>query len=105
MSDTLDQLEALRLATRRSVLEGPGRLPTELRQAVARGEGPTALAPLLAKIRRQAFTVTDDDIAALMTAPGGPGYDQDEVFELVVSATLGAAESRYVAAMAALGAA
>lgn len=104
MSDTLDQLEALRLATRRSVLEGPGRLPTELRQAVARGEGPTALAPLLAKIRRQAFTVTDDDIAALM-APGGPGYDQDEVFELVVSATLGAAESRYVAAMAALGAA
>lgn len=103
MSDTLDQLEALRLTTRRSVLEGPGRLSTELRQAVARGEGPTALAPLLAKIRQQAFTVTDDDIAALM-APGGPGYDQDEVFELVVSATLGAAESRYVAAMAALGA-
>jgi hypothetical protein len=104
MSDTVDQLEALRLATRRSVLEGPGRLPAELRQAVARGENPGDLAPLLAKIRRQAFTVTDDDIAALM-APGGPGYGQDEVFELVVSTTLGAAEARYVAAMAALGAA
>lgn len=104
MSDTLDQLEALRLATRQAVLDGPGRLPAELRQAVARGEDPTDLAPLLAKIRRQAFTVTDDEIAALM-APGGRGYDQDEVFDLVVSTTLGAAESRYVAAMAALGAA
>ena len=104
MSDTLDHLETLRLATRRAVLEGPGRLAASLRQAAARGEAPADLAPLLAKIRQKAYTITDADVAALMAADG-PGYDQDQVFEFVVAATLGAAESRYVAAMAAVEAA
>ena len=104
MSDSLDHLEALRLATRRAVLEGPGRLAVSLRQAAARGEAPADLAPLLAKIRQKAYTITDADVAALMAADG-PGYDQDQVFEFVVAATLGAAESRYIAAMAAVEAA
>ena len=104
MSDTLDHLETLRMATRRAVLEGPGRLAASLRQAAARGEAPADLAPLLAKIRQQAYTITDADVAALM-AKGGLGYDQDQAFEFVVAAALGAAESRYVAAMAAVEAA
>lgn len=104
MSDTLDHLAAPPAGHAPGRARGPGRLAASLRQAAACGEAPADLAPLLAKIRQKAYTITDADVAALMAADG-PGYDQDQVFEFVVAATLGAAESRYVAAMAAVEAA
>lgn len=105
-----DQLVA---GVRAAVLEGPGATPTGLRQAVAaRAGGPEAgasraagvrevdeeLRPLVDKVAGRAYEVTDADIATLRQA----GYDEDAVFEVVVSAALGAGTARLRRGLAAL---
>lgn len=55
----------LKDATAAAVLDGPGTTPAALRQAVARGEAPEELRALIDKIRRHAYRVTDEDLAAL----------------------------------------
>ena len=42
------------------------------------------LAPYLAKVRARAYTVTDDDVAALTRA----GLTEDEIFEATVSVAI-----------------
>ena len=103
-SSSIARLEALRLATRRAVCEGPGHLPAELRAGLAAGDSPEGLGPLLQKVRLNAYKVSDADIAGLLREQGG-AYSQDEVFELMVSTVVGAAQERLEAAMAALEAA
>src|SRR2546426_9521200 len=98
-----------------SVLVAPGHASGELRRAVLarafgphplstpetsflseteRGSGgedlPPALAAYVDKVARHAYTVTDDDVAALQ----GAGNSDDALFELTVSAALGAALGR-----------
>jgi len=52
---------------------------------------------LVDKIHRHAYKVTDDDLARLR-----PAYSDDELFEVVVSAALGAARQRLFAGLSAL---
>ena len=87
----------LKDATAAAVLDGPGTTPETLRQAVARGEAPEELRALVDKIRRHAYQVTDEDLAAL-----GGLYSEDELFEIVIAASFGAAEHRLRAGLCAL---
>ena len=53
-------------------------------------ELPAALDAYVDKVARHAYKVTDDDIAALRQA----GYSMDAIFEVTLSAALGAGMSR-----------
>jgi hypothetical protein len=104
-----------------SVLASPGHTPGALRRAVlARAYGPHPLTtpetsfplsgterrsggedPLAAyvdKVARHAYQVTDEDLGALQRA----GNSDDALFELTVSAALGAALGRLERGLAAL---
>jgi hypothetical protein len=81
-----------------SVLLGPGESDPAIRQAAAEGKGaPSDLKPLVDKIHRHAYKVTDEDIASAQTK-----YGDDKVFEIVVSAALGASRKRLLAGLRAL---
>ena len=80
------------------VLQGEGDADPALRQAAATGAGvPTDLQPLIDKIHRHAYKVTDDDIARVQAK-----YGDDKMFEIVVSAALGAARKRLALGLEAL---
>jgi alkylhydroperoxidase family enzyme len=82
-----------------TVLEGPGQLDADLRRAAfTRGELPEPLASLVTKIHRNAWKVTDEDVAGARAA----GWTQDQLFELIVCAAVGAARERLTAGMRAL---
>lgn len=66
-----------------------------LRTAAAEGAGLSPdLQPLIDKIHRHAYQVTDDDLARLRSA-----HDDDQMFEIVVSAALGASRRRLLAGL------
>ena len=92
-----DRFADLRHATEAAVLDGVGETPSELRRAVARGEAPKNLAALAEKIRWRAHSVTDADVDELRAH-----YSDDQLFELIVAATFGAASERLAAALRAL---
>ncbi len=82
----------------RNVLEGPGQSDPAIRQAAAEGRGvPAELQSLVEKIHQHAYRVTDEDIARLKAK-----YDDDQLFEIVVSAALGASRRRLFAGLRAL---
>lgn len=58
---------------------------------------PTDLQPLVDKIHRHAYKVTDEDVAKLQLS-----YGDDKLFEVVVSAALGASRKRLMAGLDAL---
>jgi hypothetical protein len=76
-----------------AVLESEGSLPAYVRRAIARGEDPADLAPLLEKVRTHAYRIVDADVA---------GLDPDVVLEAVLAAALGSGEERRRAALKAL---
>jgi alkylhydroperoxidase family enzyme len=81
-----------------SVLRGPGESDLQIRAAAAAGSGaPQELQSLIDKIHRHAYKVTDDDIARLQST-----YTDDQLFEIVVSAALGASRQRLSAGLKAL---
>lgn len=81
-----------------NVLEGAGESDPALRRSVADGTDiPSDLHPLVDKIHRHAYKVTDDDIAQLQAK-----YGDDQMFEIVVSAALGASRNRLLAGLEAL---
>jgi alkylhydroperoxidase family enzyme len=61
-------------------------------------EAPAELAPYLEKVRRNAYTVTDDDIASLKRA----GFSEDVIFEQTVSVAVAAGLMRLEAGLAVL---
>ena len=82
-----------------SVFEGPGHTDPALRRAAASGQGlPPALQPYVDTVRRHAYRVQDADVEALR----GAGYSEDQLYEITVSAALGAAGERLRAALRAL---
>ena len=82
----------------RGVLEGDGESDRAIRGAAAeRGSVPADLSALVGKIHDHAYTVTDDDIARLT-----PVWGDDQLFEIIVSAALGASRQRLLAGLAAL---
>jgi hypothetical protein len=81
-----------------TVLDGPGVAPQALRRAAASGRDlPNELQPLVDKVRAHAYRVTDEDIAI-----GQAKHGDDAMFEVVVSAALGAAHDRLTAGLRAL---
>ena len=80
------------------VLNGPGESEPALRSAVADGKAaPAELHVLVDKIHRHAYKVTDEDIKRLQAK-----YGDDQMFEIVVSAALGASRNRLLTGMKAL---
>ena len=80
------------------VLNGPGETDPALRNAAAEDAGlPAELQSLVDKIHRHAYKVTDEDIARLQAK-----YGDDRMFEIVVSAALGASRHRLLAGLRAL---
>lgn len=72
---------------RHAVLSGPGSLPPDVRQAISEGARLSgALDVFVQKIVAEASTLTDDDIAELHRT----GYTDDQIFEAIVSAAVGA---------------
>jgi alkylhydroperoxidase family enzyme len=98
------------------VLTAPGETPSDLRRAVlaqaarlgggrdpaaglTSGEAvPAALGTYVDKVARHAHKVTDEDVTALQRA----GTSDDALFEVTVSAALGAALGRLERGLAAL---
>ena len=81
-----------------SVLQGRGETDPAIRQAAADGRGvPADLEALVDKIHRHAYRVTDEDLARLRST-----YADDQLFEIIVSAALGASRKRLLAGLAAL---
>ena len=84
------------------VLKGPGSASAAARQAAFDNHGVDGRASaLIDKVARQAWTVTDGDVASTKRA----GVGEDEIFELAVAAALGQATRQLDAALAALDAA
>jgi hypothetical protein len=84
---------------RSAVVSSPGSLAPEIRQAISEGahvSGP--LGTFAQKVSEHAFTVNDEDIAALHRAH----YTDDQIFEAAVSAALGAGLYRLERVRAAL---
>jgi hypothetical protein len=96
-SDMLHSLAELQAATRDAVIDGPGAADPAMRRRVAAGEPPSELALLVQKVRDRAYEVTDEEIDALRAK-----YNDDQLFEMIVAAAIGAAEYRLKAAMAAI---
>lgn len=81
-----------------NVLDGVGESDPTVRRAAADGVAvPADLQPLVEKIHRHAYRVTDDDLATLQ-----PNYGDDQLFEIIVSAALGASRKRLIAGLEAL---
>ena len=59
---------------------------------------PADLAGWVEKVARQAWKITDEDVAALRAA----GYDEDAIFEITIAAATGAGLARYQIAMRAI---
>ena len=69
-----------------------------LRAACPSGEAPPDFDGYLDKVRRHAYTVTDEDVQALKDA----GHSEDEIFEQTVSAAAAAGLERLDAGLRAL---
>ena len=81
-----------------NVLQGPGESDPAIRKAAAeRTNVPEDLQALVEKIHRHAYKVTDEDMAAAQAK-----YGDDRMFEIVVSAALGASRERLLAGLKAL---
>ena len=93
-----DPHAAARDAVLRAVLDGPGETDPSLRHAMAEGVGvPEELQALAEKIHRHPYKVTDEEIEALQGK-----YGDDKMFELIVSAAVGASRQRLMAGLKAL---
>ena len=98
MTSFSDRHAALRDDVLQHVLRGAGDSDPSIRSAAADGAGvPADLTALVDKIHNHAYTVTDDDVARLQAK-----YGDDQLFEIIVSAALGASRNRLLAGLAAL---
>jgi hypothetical protein len=81
------------------VLDSDAHAPRELRRGAFDNAGPDGpVHNLIQKVANQAYQVTDEDVAAVRAA----GLSEDEIFEIVVCAAVGAAERQYSSALAAV---
>ncbi|WAS90957.1 hypothetical protein [Nannocystis punicea] len=97
-----DRFSALRAAVQQAILDRDGATERETRRRAYDGEGtPGAIAEYVATVRRNAYRVDDDMVAAVRQA----GLGDDAIFELTVATAVGEAMRQFDAAMAALAAA
>jgi len=97
MTEQMSAFSDLQAATHAAVLDSHGSTDGAVRRQIASGQPPPELAVLVQKIRDHAYRVTDADVDALRSL-----YSEDQLFELIVAAALGAAEDRLRAALAAV---
>jgi alkylhydroperoxidase family enzyme len=91
--------QALVRAIEQRILTGPGMAPPELRaKAFEDSDLPEPLATLVDTVAKRSFQVTDGDFAAAVAA----GFTEDQLFEIVICAAVGASSRLYQAGMAAL---
>jgi hypothetical protein len=90
------EIGRLREAMVASVVEREGHASRERRAAAFAAPA----GPLLEKVARHAYRVTDEDIAAARAN----GWTEDEIFELVLCAAVGQATRQIESALAALAA-
>ena len=80
------------------VVDGVGVAAPSQRRVAFHGKGaPPELQALIDKVEAHAYKVTDDDVRQLQAT-----YTDDELFEIIVSAALGASERRLRAGLKAL---
>ncbi|MBS1120161.1 MAG: hypothetical protein H6Q90_2389 [Deltaproteobacteria bacterium] len=98
-----ESVTRLRKAVVECTLQGPGKSAGEARRAAFDNNEavPAPARALVAKVARNAWKVTDEDVAATKQA----GVAEDDIFELVVCAALGQATRQLDSALAALDAA
>ena len=95
---TTDPHAAIRDQVFKSVFDDLGHSDPAVRRAAAVGtNAPPDLQALVDKIHRHAYKVTDDDLARLRAT-----YTDDQLFEIVVSAAVGASRQRLEAGLSAL---
>lgn len=94
----MSEAERLRARAIERALTGPGMASADARRAAFDNSDAAPAHALLAKVARNAWKVTDDDVAAAKQA----GLSEDEIFELVVCAAYGQASRQLDAALAAL---
>jgi alkylhydroperoxidase family enzyme len=93
-----DPYAMLRDQVLKRVLDGAGETEQALRHAAAdRKDVPPDLQRLIDKIHDHPYKVTDEDLAKLQQT-----YDDDQLFEIIVSAALGASRKRLFAGLSAL---
>jgi alkylhydroperoxidase family enzyme len=93
-----DPYATLRDGVLQTVLEGAGESDPAIRRAAAKGAGvPADLETLVDKIHHHPYRVTDEDVAAQQAK-----YGDDQLFEIIVSAALGASHQRLLAGLRAL---
>lgn len=93
-----EAVERLRKQVVEKALHGPGKASGDARRAAFDNAGPDAARALVQKVCANAWKVTDEDIAAAKQA----GLSEDEIFELVVCASVGQSNRQLDAALAAL---
>ena len=94
----MSDAERFRLAAVERVLGGDGRASVAERRAAFGNADVSAGRALIDKVAKNAWKVTDEDVAAAKAA----GLTEDQVFELCVCAAMGQATRQLDAAMAAL---
>jgi len=95
----MSDITAARKALVTRILEGDGMAsPAQRRAAFENGELPEPVRTLIDKVTMRAYTVTDEDIAAVKAS----GLSEDQIFELAVCAAIGQATRQYDTAFAAL---
>ena len=93
-----DPHAALREQVLRRVLDGDAESSAALRHGAFEGTGLSPdLKPLIDKVHARAYQVTDADVASVQGA-----YGDDRLFEIIVSAALGASHKRLQAGLTAL---
>jgi alkylhydroperoxidase family enzyme len=98
----MSDIRQARKALARRILEGTGKAsPSERRAAFNNSGLAELLSALVDKVARHADRIADEDI----TAATASGLSEDQVFEIVVCAAIGAATRQYDTALAALEAA
>jgi hypothetical protein len=112
-STTADRLDVLVEGVRETVLAGAGVTEPALRRSIEEraaamsgrladsapaGAIPEEIAAFADKVATAAWRLTDEDVEALLEA----GYTQDDVFEITVSAAMGASHGRLERGLAAL---
>jgi hypothetical protein len=98
----MSDIRQARKALASRILEGDGKAsPSERRAAFRNGGLAGPLGTLVDKVARHAYRVTDEDIAAARES----GLSEDQVFEIVVCAAIGAATRQQDTALEALAAA
>lgn len=86
---------------RASVTQSPGALSPEVRTAIVTRDTPNipaALVPFVIKVALHAYRVTDEDVVQLKRE----GFSEDQIFEAMAAAAVGAALLRLDKGMAAL---